>query len=78
MEDFVHVPLSILYSCVSDMNENVTSIHVTTVETIYQNKISYVNTVKPTFEVSMVKGRLEHGAEGNPKWRLCILEVTEH
>jgi len=61
------------------MNENVTSIHVTTVETlVYQSKISYINTVKPTFEVSMVKGRFEHGTEGNPKWRLCTLEVTEH
>jgi len=61
------------------MNENVTSIHVTTVETsVYHNKISYINTVKPAFEVSMEKGRFEHGGEGNPKWRLCILEVAEH
>jgi hypothetical protein len=61
------------------MNENVTSIHVITVETLVcQIKISYINTVKPAFEVSMVKGSFEHGAEGNPKWRLCILEVFEH
>jgi hypothetical protein len=53
--------------------------NVITVETlVYQIKISYIKTVMPAFEVSMVKANFEHGAEGNPKWRLCILEVTEH
>jgi len=57
------------------MNENATSMHVTTVETlVYQSKISYINTVKPTLEVPMVKGRFEHGTEGNPKWRLLNIK----
>jgi len=43
---------------------------VITVETlVYQIKISYINAVMPAFEVSMVKGSFEHGAEGSPKWR---------
>jgi len=53
--------------------------NVITVETlVYRIKMSYINTVMPAFEVSMVKGNFEHRAEGNPKWRLCIFEVTEH
>lgn len=62
----------------SDMNENVTSVHVIAIETLaYQIKISYVNTAEPAFEVPVVKGSFEHGGERNPKWRLCVLEVTE-
>jgi hypothetical protein len=67
------------------MNENVTSMRVITVATLVcqiKNTLlqlqSYINTVKPAFEVSVVKGSFEHGTEGNPKWRLCILEVFEH
>ena len=60
------------------MNENVISVHVITVETLaYQIKIYYINTAEPAFEVPVVKGSFEHGGEGNPKWRLCILEVNE-
>ena len=53
--------------------------NVITVETlVYQITVSYINTVMPTFGVSMVKGSFELGAEENPKWSLCVLEVTEH